>query len=98
MEFGTVKVLDTSAAPAASSSGSTASESTGSKTNWDLKDKRITWMASKNQAIAILGLDLAAGVVTLPAKKAEKLAALMSLVDDMAQEFYETIYGEPFGG
>jgi len=69
-------------------------------TNWDLKDKRITYLASRKDALALIDVLIAADALVLPGgtKKAERYQAVCAMVNDTTQEMYSEIYGENFAG
>lgn len=48
----------------------------------------IQYQASRNSAIALVSAALAAGEVTLPTKKGDRLDALLALVDDLTDQYH----------
>lgn len=96
MEFKTVTVLEKGAGKAdrSSSSGS----STAAPTNWDLKDKRITYLASRKDAIELARLAIDKDAIILPTKKQDRLEVIVALVDELTGTMYQRIYGEEFTG
>lgn len=103
MDFKSVDVVTAAAevvapepTPAASATLPAAKASGG--TNWDLKDKRITYLASRKDALELVSTLVAADALTLPTKKIDRYQAICSLVNDTTQELYAELYGEPFAG
>ena len=77
--------------------GSTQPTITSSKaTNWDLKDKRITYLACRKDAIAIIGAMVDTTSLPLPTKKDERYEAILALVDELTSGFYSKVYSSPF--
>ena len=99
MDFKSVEVIAAgsggASAPAPKQSGSTNSSS-GGGTNWDLKDKRITFLASRKDALELAKLLIDNGGFTLPTAKAGKLEAVTGLVDELTDSYYTSVYGESF--
>ena len=93
LSFGTVKVLE-EAAKVAQAGGGTTNMSKG--TDWDMKDKRITFLACRKDAIELIKIAASQDALTLPTKKADKLESIMKLVDVMADELYLGVYDSPF--
>ena len=63
-------------------------------TDWDAKDKRITFLASRKDSIEIIRVALQEGALKLGAK--DKLETLLSQVDKLANDLYLEVYNEPF--
>ena len=98
MEFGTVVVVNKGSGNSQTSGNSTSSSSGGGSgsTNWDLKDKRITMLASRKDAIELMGLMISSDSFQLPTKKADRYDVVMEQVSNMTQDLYVAIYGEPY--
>ena len=64
--------------------------------DWDRKDKIIQWQSCRNSAIAVLELALKADALPLPAKKAEKLDALVGAVNELTEQFFKENNESPF--
>jgi len=75
-----------------------AAVSTGGRsatgTDWDMKDKRITFLACRKDAIALTQLGVECGALKLPAK--DKFAALVGIATQTSEDLFQTIYGEVF--
>ena len=101
MDFKSVNVVTAAAeaAPLPTPATSPPAKASGG-TNWDLKDKRITYLASRKDALALIDVLIAADALVLPGgtKKAERYQAVCAMVNDTTQEMYSEIYGEPFAG
>ena len=94
LDFGSVEVLEKGkASPAVG-----ATSGPKAPTNWDLKDKRITYMACRNSALSLITAAVASDSVPLPTKKGDRLEALELMVDEKTKEYYEDIYATPFEG
>ena len=108
MDFKSVEIINagtagnssTDGGPPSSSASSSGSSSGAAKggVNWDLKDKRITYLASRKDALSLVAVLTANEAITLPAKKADKYGALCSLVNDITNEMFYEVYGENFEG
>ena len=90
---GDVEILSAGAAPANTSA---AAVGTGKATNWDLKDKRITYLACRKDAIAIIQAMVDTTSLPLPTKKDERYEAILALVDELTSGFYSKVYSSPF--
>jgi uncharacterized protein YkvS len=97
MDYKTVTVLGkgSGGGTQSSSGGGTKAAST---TNWDLKDKRITYLASRKDAIEITRLCADKDAFVLPAKKSDRMDVILEFIDELTGTMYEKIYGEPFTG
>lgn len=73
----------------------TASTTATNKVDWDGKDRRITFLACRNTAVELAKLALEQGAIKLPAK-GDKLDALVSQVDEIADTLYAGVYGESY--
>ena len=94
MQFGTVKILEKGVANSTSSSGQTGG---GMKaTNWDEKDKRISFLACRKDALVLAGLALEHKAFVMPTKAADKLETLQSFVDTLTLDLYSGVYNEPY--
>jgi len=95
---GEVEVLEQGAGTVRSyAEGSTQPTCTSSKaTNWDLKDKRITYLACRKDAIAIIQAMVDTTSLPLPTKKDERYEAILALVDELTSGFYSKVYSSPF--
>lgn len=98
LEFNTIKVLDKAPKQEATTSGT--GSSSGGGVNWDLKDKRITYLACRKDALAMADIMVRTDAITLPpaSKKADRYEVVINLVDELTNESYQKIYGEPFAG
>ena len=65
-----------------------------------MKDKRITYLASRKDALELINVLIAADALVVPGgtKKAERYQAICAMVNDTTNELYSEIYGEPFSG
>ena len=100
----TVEVLDSNpsqtaptvsnnyAAPSSNAAGSTR---TVPATNWDEKDRRITMLACRKDAIEITKMAIETGAIKLGNAK-NKQAILLEAVDSVASDLFYGIYGEDF--
>jgi len=68
--------------------------SVASKTNQDKKDRRITMLACRKDAIAIAGIAIETGALKLGSKN--KLEVLVEQVDHLATDLFYGIYGDNF--
>ena len=95
---GEVEVLEQGAGTVRSyAEGSTQPTITSSKaTNWDLKDKRITYLACRKDAIAIIQAMVDTTSLPLPTKKDERYEAILALVDELTSGFYSKVYSSSF--
>lgn len=98
MEFKTVTLLEKGKGSNETSAAGVGSGGGGAKTNWDLKDKRITYLASRKDAIEITRLAIDKDALPLPAKKEARLEVIIAFVDETTAAMYERVYGEPFTG
>lgn len=91
LEFGTVEVVE-------KGKGTTENIPQGSSgaTDWDKKDRRITYLACRNSSLALVSAAVASDSVSLPTKKADRFDVLKELVQDTTEEYFEDIYGAPF--
>lgn len=92
--FKTVTVLGRGTGGAAAS----APAQVASGTNWDLKDKRITFLACRKDAIQLATIAADKDAITLPTKKSDRLAVIMELVNTLTNDLYEQVYDSPFNG
>jgi len=90
VDAASVEVVESSA-PVTHTAPATAK---AAATNWDEKDKRITFLACRKDSIQIAGLALDQGALKLGSK--DKLAVLIGFVDEVANDLYTGIYGEPY--
>ena len=67
-------------------------QSTG--TDWDAKDRRITFLACRKDSIEMTKMALQEGALKLGAKN--KLEVLIASVDELANDLYSGVYDEPF--
>lgn len=66
---------------------------------WEAKEKRdietveprISYAGARNSAIAAAGVVLESGSFKLPAKEADKYEAVLGLIDELTDRFYEAI-------
>lgn len=102
MDFKSVEVLaagnGSSGGGTSSQASSSAASSTGksSGTNWDLKDKRITYLASRKDALELAGIALSNEAFKLPTKQSDKFEALALLVNELTDTFYNDVYGTSY--
>ena len=96
LEFNTVTVLEK--APTQSAPASSGSSSGG--TNWDLKDKRITYLACRKDALAMADILVKTDAMVLPpaSKKADRYQVILDLVDELTDVSYQKVYGESYTG
>ncbi len=95
MTFGTVKVLEKGEGkPSASSSASATGSSKG--TDWAAKDKRITFLACRKDALSLTAMALEHKAITLPTKAGEKLETLQSFIDTLTEDLYAAVYQVPY--
>lgn len=88
---GTLRKIE---APAGASSTPPVRQAVGM--TYDEKQSVISKQAALNTAIAMVKLAVDAGVVTLPAKKAEAYDALEAMVIEQASRFHNVSTGHPF--
>jgi hypothetical protein len=93
LDFGTVEVLEKGKEASAPAAGS---QPASKAVDWDKKDKRITYLASRNSALALFSAAVASDSLVLPTKKADRMDVLQEMVGDLTDEFFEDVYGEPF--
>ena len=96
MTFGTVKVLESASSANAAANASAPATGGNNKVDWDGKDKRITFLACRKDALEVLKVAVSQDALTLPTKKADKLEAIILLVDELANRLYSGVYDEPF--
>jgi len=63
-------------------------------TDWDAKDKRITLLACRKDAIALAKVGIDTGAIKLGAKNKDQV--LFSVVNQIAGDLYHSIYGEDY--
>jgi len=63
-------------------------------TDWDGKDRRITFLACSKDSIAITAMALEHGVLKLP--KSKGLEVLVAHVGELSNDLYASIYGERY--
>lgn len=85
---GSLKKVEGTPTPAATPPSQGAPASAGG-TNWEQKDMRITFLASRKDAIELLAVALQHGAVTLPKAENKRLAALEAIVDELSAGFFE---------
>jgi hypothetical protein len=90
---GSVEVLEKGAG---STVPSGVASSGGKATNWDLKDKRITMLACRKDAISLVNIIAEKDALTLPTKKADRMEAILLLVDELTEGLYSKIYSTPY--
>jgi hypothetical protein len=66
----------------------TASKAKGG-TDWEAKDKRITYLAARNSAIAAVTLLIDAGAIKIGTKEADKYAIVTGAIDKIAGEYFQ---------
>ena len=97
MDFKTVKVIEKGSGEVKKSqSGNTTQRPQTNSTNWDEKDKRITFLACRKDAIEIMKMALDRDALTLPTKKADRMETLVELVDTLANDLYGGVYDSEF--
>ena len=90
---GNVEVVE---AGTGTSTPAKASGGSGKATNWDLKDKRITHLACRKDAIALFGIFVEKDAITLPTKKADRVDIILESVAKLTNELYSEVYSAPF--
>lgn len=95
--FNSITVLEK--APSQPSSGASGAAKSGG-VNWDLKDKRITYLACRKDALALADIMVRTDSITLPpaSKKADRYQVLIDLVEELTNNYFEKLYGEPYTG
>ena len=95
LEFGTVEVLEKGKGKVQGNVVNT-SQASSKATDWDAKDKRITYLACRNSALTLITAAVTSDSIVLPTKKSDRLEALDLLVSEKTDEYYEDIYGNHF--
>lgn len=93
LEFGSITVLERGSGKATSSN-----PASGKAVDWDAKDRRITYLASRKDALELVRMAVDTDSLTLPTKKADRLDVLVAFVDEMSDKLFKQIYGESFNG
>lgn len=71
----------------------TAPTSTGG-TDWDAKDKRITFLACRKDAVELVKAGVQSGALKLPAKNG--FDVLVEAAMNLSNDLYVSVYGEEF--
>lgn len=61
-----------------------------------MKDKRITYLASRKDALELAGIALSNEAFKLPTKQSDKFEALALLVNELTDTFYNDVYGTSY--
>jgi hypothetical protein len=93
-DFNSIEVVE-GEAPAVAAAPATAAPA-AKATNWDEKDKRITLLACRKDAIALVQVAIETGAVSLGAAKNKKLSIMTEAVNQIAAELYYSIYGQAY--
>jgi hypothetical protein len=99
----TVEILDAQSSSVSDSAGQSIPSNTPAAgisrsvpaTNWDEKDRRITMLACRKDAIEITKMAIETGAIKLGNAK-NKQAILLEAVDSVASDLFYGIYGEDF--
>jgi hypothetical protein len=96
LTFNTVQILSKGSGSPSSSKAAPATSNSGGAVDWDAKDKRITFLACQKDAIQLAAIAVQSDALTLPAKKADRLEALVGLVGELSNDLYKGIYDEDY--
>lgn len=65
------------------------------KTDWDAKDRRITFLACRKDSLELIKLGIETGAIKLPSK-GDKYDAMLDVVNRVANDLYSGIYGDDY--
>lgn len=83
----TFKVLEQS-----QSSPKTTSNGGSKGVDWDAKDRRIVYLASRKDALNLTELLIANDALKLPAKIADKMGVIVETVKQLTDDLFEDVY------
>ena len=98
VDAASVEILDnpTGTPPAETTTSAASQAPAAGKTNWDEKDKRITLLACRKDAIEITKMALEQGALKLGSTAKDKYGILMDAIDTTAADLYYGVYGDDF--